>query len=162
MGHGHAVTCDECTKGLRGDGDGGQRRLVSGSVDSACCDSSVDRTVCGCRMTHQEFESVLANTTRRVKQVLATKNAEYASEKDKQHNFRLAAGLQDCSPARALFGMMAKHVVSINDLITRHDAGTATELWVWCEKITDAIAYLILLEAIVREFSGEPCGEPGV
>jgi len=79
---------------------------------------------------------------------LQTKGGEYSTEGDRLGNFKTAAALQNCTPEQALAGMMAKHVVSIYDMIGANCAGP---LEMWDEKILDAINYLILLRALVSE-----------
>lgn len=51
----------------------------------------------------------------------------------------------------ALGGMMAKHTVSVYDLIRMEEAGAKVKKELWMEKIIDHINYLILLWAMVRE-----------
>lgn len=57
--------------------------------------------------------------------------------------------MQQCTQARALAGMLAKHIVSLYDMCfadrVSYDMGT------WEEKITDSLNYLFLLKAIVKE-----------
>lgn len=99
-------------------------------------------------MNHDNFSIVFQKQMERCEEVLGTKNKEYASDADKLHNFRVAADLQGTTEREALGGMMAKHVVSIYDLIQRD---TLAPMEVWDEKITDTMNYLILLKAIVIE-----------
>lgn len=49
---------------------------------------------------------------------------------------------------QAISGMMAKHTVSIYDMV---ESGKPFELAQWDEKITDHICYLILLRAALVE-----------
>jgi hypothetical protein len=79
--------------------------------------------------------------------VLGSKGNEYATE-DRLHNFKVAAELQSETPQESLGGMMAKHTVSIYDMIRSPQTFTRAQ---WDEKITDHINYLILLRAIVEE-----------
>lgn len=98
-------------------------------------------------MDHKEFASVFKKQMQRCEEVLGLKSAEYATD-DKLHNFKIAAALQGLTPDQALGGMMAKHSVSIYDLIGRNDH---ISMDLWDEKITDHINYLILLKAILVE-----------
>lgn len=82
---------------------------------------------------------------------LAAKHREYASEESDYHNFVVAAELQNCTPERALIGMMDKHVVSVHDLVTMLDAGQKLPADYWKEKIGDNINYLLILWAMVNE-----------
>lgn len=80
--------------------------------------------------------------------VLVDKARQYATEDDQLHNFKTAALLQGITTREALAGMMAKHTVSIYDMI-RDDREFPLEMWL--EKITDHINFLILLRAVVTE-----------
>ena len=73
---------------------------------------------------------------------------EYATDDDRLHNFKNAAGMMSCDPKEALAGMMAKHTISVYDMC-RSCKDYPIELW--NEKITDHINYLLLLKAIVEE-----------
>lgn len=99
-------------------------------------------------MNHKQFDDVLKDQIEKVVVVLGAKSAEYSSDADKLHNFKLSATLQNLTPIEALRGKMAKHTVSIYDMI---NSGHAYPLEVWDEKITDHINYLILLRALVIE-----------
>lgn len=98
-------------------------------------------------MTEEEFETICENQIHLSRDTLLSKAAEYATE-DRLHNFRVAAGLQGVSLRRALGGMMAKHTISIYDMIENDVVGSKL---LWEEKITDHINYLLLLRAIVEE-----------
>lgn len=117
-------------------------------------------------MNTMEFDAVLGERHQDHKDRLQGKAKEYARE-DRLSNFKASAGLQRCSPEKALFGMLAKHLVSLSDLINDTAAipkGPMAYTWenlplclnwkVWDEKLGDAGAYLILLDALVRERLG--------
>ena len=101
-------------------------------------------------MKTEKFNTVLDNTVSRCIQTLGVKADEYATE-DRLHNFKVAAELQKCTPITALTGMMAKHTVSVYDLIQRHEQGVAVPIEMWDEKIGDSINYLLLLSALIQE-----------
>ena len=105
-------------------------------------------------MQTARFNSVLENTINNCTNVLGFKAGEYATE-DRLHNFKVAANIQNCTPITALAGMMAKHTVSVYDLIQRHEQGEAIALDLWSEKITDSINYLLLLSALIQEHLDE-------
>ena len=108
-------------------------------------------------MKTENFNVVLENTVNKCIQTLSVKAGEYATE-DRLHNFKIAAELQHCTPITALAGMMAKHTVSVYDLIQRHEQGITISKEMWDEKIGDSINYLILLSALVQEDMDErPC-----
>ncbi len=101
-------------------------------------------------MKTDKFNSVLEKTISKCVDTLCAKANEYATE-DRLHNFKVAAELQNCTPITALAGMMAKHTVSIYDLIQRQEKGFEVSREMWDEKIGDSINYLILLTALVEE-----------
>lgn len=99
-------------------------------------------------MDRHQFEQVIHKQFEDCKSVLVQKGREYADEHDMLRNFKIAAGLQGSTPRQALGGMLAKHTVSIYDLI--NDVQCAPE-HIWQEKITDAINYLVLLKGLSVE-----------
>ena len=101
-------------------------------------------------MKYERFNSVLKRTLDKCALTLERKADEYATE-DRLHNFKVAADLQNCTPMTALAGMMAKHTVSVYDLIQRQEKGFRVSQEMWDEKIGDSINYLILLSALVQE-----------
>ena len=101
-------------------------------------------------MTKQRFEALVEETLARCKAVLGIKEGEYARG-DRLHIFKQAAHLMQVRPIDALAGMMAKHTVSVYDMIAD---GRDHPNEVWREKITDSINYLLLLTAILEEKEG--------
>lgn len=97
-------------------------------------------------MRPEVFDEVVAAQLRECKRMLSLKADEYAEDTDRLHNFRVAAELQGISMEQALGGMMAKHTISIYDMIYA-DHSHSYELW--HEKITDHINYLLLLHAMI-------------
>jgi hypothetical protein len=102
-------------------------------------------------MTYEEFESCFESRVDLCRRVLVGKNTEYARGGDKLSNFKKAGGMQGCSAESALQGMMAKHQVSIVDLIKDLDAGQHHNITIWEEKIGDALNYLFLLRSLLGE-----------
>lgn len=98
-------------------------------------------------MNAEIFEMVFGEKVKRCSDILLVKAREYATE-DRLHNFKKTANLTGETPSQALAGMMAKHTVSIYDMIA---SGKQFSDDVWNEKITDHMNYLILLRAIVAE-----------
>lgn len=107
-------------------------------------------------MDGRTFNQVIDEQLQVCTNILVDKADEYASDVDRLHNFKVAAGLEGTTVRRALGGMMAKHTVSVYDLIRDGQDDTPMELW--NEKITDHINYLLLLKALVAEehMNGEP------
>ncbi len=98
-------------------------------------------------MTPEQFEKSFDGQVYRCRETLIEKAKEYATD-DRLHNFNVAAMMQSTTPRDALCGMMAKHIVSIFDL--SRDEQLAP-MYIWNEKIGDAINYLFLLKAVVEE-----------
>lgn len=101
-------------------------------------------------MNAERFEQIVNERLEECKKVLCRKADEYATE-DRLHNFKIAAKLQKCTPITALAGMMAKHTVSVYDLIRQSEEGHTASREMWAEKIGDSINYLLLLTALVEE-----------
>jgi hypothetical protein len=98
-------------------------------------------------MNTARFEQIVTEQLNRCTDTLIVKAREYATE-DRLHNFRVAGSLQGISPAQALSGMMAKHTVSVYDMLA---SGQKYSEAMWNEKIGDSINYLLLLRALVSE-----------
>jgi len=103
-------------------------------------------------MDSDQFESILDAQIKRIRDVLVVKAAEYATE-DRLANFKQAAHLQNIGIPQVVGGLMAKHTVSIFDMI---GSGKPYPLEQWDEKITDHINYLILLRAVLIENAQPP------
>lgn len=99
-------------------------------------------------MTSAKFNKVIEEQIDRCKDILCVKAEEYADNDDRLHNFKCAAGLQNCDPKEALLGMMTKHTVSISDMCRD---GKVHDIDIWNEKITDTMNYLLLLKGLVVE-----------
>ena len=103
-------------------------------------------------MNATRFNQVLADQIEKINEILGSKAGEYADDNDRLHNFKASASLQGITPMEALRGKMAKHTISIYDMI---GSGQTFPLEKWDEKITDHINYLILLRALVVEWDDE-------
>ena len=99
-------------------------------------------------MEQKEFEKVVKDRTDACLSLLFSKNAAYNEEDDKLRNFKVAANLQNQSPAQALGGLWAKHITSIYDMINSDDY---YPMAVWDEKLNDSINYALLLGAIIKD-----------
>lgn len=103
-------------------------------------------------MNIDRFEDVVKEQLEICARMLTVKGDEYARPEDRLHNFKVASAMQRVTVPRAIGGMMAKHTVSIYDMLP--DAqGYSMELWV--EKITDHINYLLLLKAALMDMENE-------
>lgn len=107
-------------------------------------------------MDKKEFEKLLEHRIELTKKVLSSKNKEYASDSDKLHNFKRAAGMLQKTPETSLIGMWTKHIISILDIVDKIEAGEHDFLnnSMLEEKIGDAVNYLIILEAMIKERYG--------
>lgn len=79
--------------------------------------------------------------------VLAEKGKEYSLGDDRLEHFKDSAAGQGVTPKQALWGMLSKHIASLNGMCR---AGSDSKKR-WLEKITDSINYLLLLRALVEE-----------
>ena len=101
-------------------------------------------------MTEERFNKLVDEIIERTRQTLQTKGREYARG-DRLSNFKKAGHLQDTTPEKALGGMLAKHVVSLYDMLNDAGRGLHHPITLWQEKLQDIINYCILLEALLYE-----------
>ena len=101
-------------------------------------------------MTTKELVAVFEEQVQRCHEVLLQKGKEYTpDEADRFSSFKSAAVLQHTTQANALLGMLSKHIISLYDMSF---VGTDRyDMAVWDEKITDALNYLFILTAILKE-----------
>ena len=100
-------------------------------------------------MTQSDVEKVFEELFERCRNTLLKKGMEYAPNIDRLQNFRCAAQMQRSSLAEVCGGFMAKHTISVYDMI--NDTNRSYSLDEWDEKIVDHMNYLILLRAILTE-----------
>lgn len=103
-------------------------------------------------MNSEQFDEIVARQQNICDTMLQSKAGEYATDIDRLHNFKQAAHLQAIKPKQALAGFMAKHTVSLYDMLN-DDGDYPSELWQ--EKITDHINYLLILKALIEEEKSE-------
>ena len=100
----------------------------------------------------QTFDKLVERETKRMKDVMCSKSADYADGTDKLFNFKLAAKLDGISPIEALRGMWLKHRCSLrqalDELLDGKDC--RPEVW-WIEKLTDDRNYSMLLQGLLTE-----------
>ena len=63
-------------------------------------------------MTSDKFDRVIADRIKNCLDTLGVKTDEYGTD-DRLHNFKGAGEIQNCTPIKALVGMMCKHTVSV-------------------------------------------------
>lgn len=97
------------------------------------------------------FNEIVEDQIETCRRVLISKGAEYTPGEDRLSNFRSAAAAQGLTMKQALAGMMAKHTISIFDMVWS-DEDYPEEMWE--EKITDHLNYLLILKAVVAEEPG--------
>jgi hypothetical protein len=97
-----------------------------------------------------DFEDVLKKTLGSTQAVLGQKAQEYASSTSRYHNFEVAGRKLNCTPEKALMGMMVKHAVAIDDLVDWIESNpNKITMELINEKIGDNINYLILLKGML-------------
>jgi len=78
------------------------------------------------------------------------KHKEYSRNDDKLYNFKRAGHILNITPEKALAGMLSKHLVSVLDIADESGMENIVPKKL-DEKISDAINYLVLLEALIKE-----------
>lgn len=105
-------------------------------------------------MKVEDFKKLVEARLGYVARTLQLKAAEYATD-DRLHNFKVAADLQGITAESALLGMWAKHIVSVVDIVNAIEhTGKAPDAALVSEKLTDTIAYALLLEGLIEERRG--------
>jgi hypothetical protein len=105
-------------------------------------------------MRPEDFDKLVDERLGFCKRTLQLKANEYATS-DRLHNFKRAGKMQGCTPARALSGMWAKHIISILDIIDSIERGNVVDGSILSEKLTDNINYLLLLEAVICDTAAQ-------
>ena len=103
-------------------------------------------------MNADTFNEIVGDQIETCERVLLSKGKEYTPGEDRLSNFRSAAAAQGLTMKQALAGMMAKHTISIFDMIWSGEEYPEEQ---WEEKITDHLNYLLILKAVVAEEPGE-------
>ena len=73
-------------------------------------------------MNQETFSKILHERIEKCLKTLSVKADEYTTS-DRLHNFKVAGEVQNCTPVKALGGMMCKHTVSVYDLINDFEEG---------------------------------------
>lgn len=106
-------------------------------------------------MTGAEFNKLLNTRILKIRSVLEQKAGDYARTGDRLGHLKRTARVLNCSTERACLNGFAKHLVSILNMVDETDKRIVVDHKKWDEKVGDAINYLILLEATVKESSYE-------
>lgn len=99
-------------------------------------------------MTKMTFDEIVDEQLARSRALLILKGQEYGTGEDRLASFKKAGALMNMSEAEAALGMLAKHLVSVTEMIQSRQHFTTDR---WNEKITDSINYLLIIRAIVEE-----------
>lgn len=99
-------------------------------------------------MRVDQFQKIADEQLAHCAKLLRSKGEEYSKETDRLSTFKKAGVLQNETPKQALFGMLAKHLVSVADMCESTQVEPYDR---WIEKISDSINYFVLLRAIVEE-----------
>ena len=103
-------------------------------------------------MNRNDFNETVEDRIRLIKKVLQNKGKEYASDENVFHNFIQAKGISfHNSQEKIAWEYSVKHLQSIKDLIDQVDKGAIPSIALVEEKFGDAINYLILIEAMIKE-----------
>ena len=122
-------------------------------------------------MNFEEFNSVVENRIRLIRETMVKKQGEYTRDGLAFHNFDKASLEFGHTPAEMLIGMWAKHYISLLDILRdlskmkngvlvlvdedRDSGGESKFSDAFIEeKIGDLINYLIILEGILKERNG--------
>jgi len=97
------------------------------------------------------FDQLVSERMTQSKNILSTKESEYARQSDRLHNFKRAGACQGVTPEHACIGMWMKHVISIIDMVQDINSGSIGSKNLWDEKLNDAHNYLYLLEGLLNE-----------
>ena len=114
-------------------------------------------------MKTKDFNNIVKEQLYRCENLLITKMREYAEGSDTDESvdrlaaFKKAAALQNQTPIQAAFGMLAKHLVSVSDMVASRGGYTKDR---WNEKITDSINYLLIIRALAEELTPERIFDP--
>ena len=111
-------------------------------------------------ISFDKYKTTINNMIAYCQDLINDKLIQYANKNDVFKTFNEAAELQEILPEQSLFGMMAKHIGSIRNMLdkiekdiysmTVNDAeGAEYSLDIWKEKIGDNITYLLILYAMI-------------
>lgn len=99
-------------------------------------------------MTKGVFDKLVEEIRAESLDTLVQKNAMYAPDGDKLHNFNAGGEIMGCTAAQACWGYMTKHLVALRDKIEKNDFSDRADL---LEKCKDVINYTCFLWLIGSE-----------
>lgn len=102
-------------------------------------------------MTTEKFEKLVQERCDKIKNVLTEKAKEYATDKDRLHNFNRGAEIMHEAREKVIHAFMMKHFISYLDMIDGVALGKKYSNEYVDEKLGDIINYFILIEASIKD-----------
>lgn len=99
-------------------------------------------------MDNTTFENLVKEIRAASMDTLTAKNAKYATDGDRLHNFVAGGDVMGGTAAQACWGYLTKHLVALRDKVERNDFSDREDLK---EKCQDAINYIVFLWCIGNE-----------
>lgn len=99
-------------------------------------------------MTAETFNQLVEEIREASIDTLKAKNAKYAPDNDRLHNFRAGGDILGGTPAQACWGYLTKHLVALRDMVERNYFLDLDDLK---EKCQDIINYTVFLWCIGNE-----------
>lgn len=115
------------------------------------------------KLSPEKFQEYLGERLSLIRSMLSSKASEYApNSDDRMHNFNRTLQVSPSYKSReeAIYGMLVKQWVSILDIIEGTKGGIVPTTAMIKEKFGDAINYLILMEASLRQTADLNVYEP--
>ena len=103
------------------------------------------------KVKKDDFDICIENRIQQTKNLILVKGKEYVRNDDRFNNFNRAAEMNRTTPTRALHGMLSKHLVSIMDMLDDIDKDIMPNISTVEEKLGDAIVYLHIQEALIKQ-----------
>lgn len=98
-------------------------------------------------MDSSQFERLVEEIRKESLDTLIAKNAKYAPDRDKLHNFNAGAEIFGGTAAQTAWGYLTKHLVALRDMVQRNDFSDRKDL---LEKCKDSINYICFIWCIAN------------
>lgn len=110
-------------------------------------------------MKKEDFQELLRETHRRMLELTASKGEEYSRDQDQLANFKRSAAETGIMPEQVWLIFYNKHADAIKNYLRRLKLFSESEVAISLSepiesRIDDAVLYLILLKAMIRETRG--------
>ena len=99
-------------------------------------------------MSEQEFEEIVDNRLKQVKELLLVKGKEYRRNGNPFHNFEVGSDITGEHSTRVLDGFLLKHMISYRDMLDDIEAGNEISIELISEKFGDVVTYMCIQEAL--------------